>query len=95
MKALTGRLVVKEISTERKTSSGLIVGDVKQKRYHKCEVISCGGDFDTYKKGKMIKAPCKDGDIIYIKKQTGQPTYLNDVKCWLITFEDVLAVKEC
>lgn len=93
MKALTGRLIVRDLSTEHETASGIIIGDSKNKRFNKAEAISVGACFDNWK-GKIIKPPCKDGDIVYIKKQSNYPVLIDDDRCWMITFEDVLAVKE-
>lgn len=91
MKALSGRLIVKEINNERTTSSGLIIGDSQADRFLKVEVISCGKDYDNGK--RMIKAPCKDGDKVYIRRPTKQGEHIDGAVLYFITFQDVLAVE--
>ena len=94
IQALSGRLIVEVIKQDTRLESGLYLPENK-KEYFRTQgrVVSCGADY-LRSDGKVIKAPCKDGDVIHIRKNSDKPKKINGKLCLLLTFEDVLGVEQ-
>ena len=84
MKTLNNYIVVKKITEEIKSSSGLIVSssDMQEMRYFKGEVVMDNGDYTKVKKG----------DQLYYDKVAGQPFRLNGEPCTIIRTSDIVMV---
>ena len=92
IKSIPGKLLVKVLSEEKTTESGLIVPKSEHDRHSKCEAVAVGKVY-TRPNGHLVKPPCQDGDEVYIRKPSRQPDFkIEGNKYYSIPFIEVLAV---
>ncbi len=84
MQAINKYIVIKKVSEEYKTKSGLLLSndDVSSLRYHKAKVINPGTNVHTVKKN----------DVIYFDKAAGHSMIIDDDTYTIIEERDVVIV---
>ncbi len=88
---LQDRIVIKPLSAETKTSSGIIIPDSAQEKPVEGEVISVGNG-RTLKDGKLVKPELKTGDKVLYSKYSGNEIKLDGVDHLILREADILAV---
>ena len=88
---LQDRIVIKPLTAETKTSSGIIIPDSAQEKPVEGEVIAVGNG-RTLKDGKLIKPELKAGDKVLYSKYTGNEIKLDGVDHLILRESDILAV---
>lgn len=85
MHTLNNYIVVKKLSEEIKSKSGLVMSDsdLTDMRYYKGEVVMDNADYDKVKKG----------DILYYDKVAGQPFRHEGEPCTIIRVSDIVMVE--
>lgn len=86
MNTLNNYIVVKKISEEIKSKSGLTISDsdMTDMRYYKGVVMLDNEDYDKVKKG----------DTLYYDKAQGNPFRLNGESCTIIRTVDIVMVEK-
>ena len=92
LKPLFDRVLVKEISQERTTTSGIVLPSTSQERPQIGEVVAIG-DGTTYegKEGKMLVSI---GQQVMYNKYTGSEVKLNGKDYLLLKQTDIMAILE-
>lgn len=93
IKALSGRIIAEIPPIETRLDSGLYLPDNKKDIPLRVRVISCGSDY-LRRDNIVIKAPCKDGDIIHLSNKYRRPVNFGGKNCFFLTFEEVVGVEE-
>ena len=88
---LQDRIVIKPLTAETKTSSGIIIPDSAQEKPVEGEVIAVGNG-RILKDGKLAKPELKAGDKVLYSKYTGNEIKLDGVDHLILRESDVLAV---
>jgi len=92
LKPLGGRVLVKPLKSEAKSSGGIILPDTAQKKPQEGEVIAIGSGkvSDT---GEVIPIPVAVGDIVVYPEYGGTEVKIGEVEYLLIDCESLLAVR--
>ena len=92
LKPLADRVVIKLVSAEEKTKSGLILTASAQEKPQIAEVVAVGpgGLVD----GKEVVMTLKEGDKVITGKYTGTEVKLDGVDYTIVSQSDILAVVE-
>ena len=93
LKPLADRLVVKVVSGEEKTKSGLYLPDTAQEKPQEGEVIAIGNG-RVLDNGQKMPLEVKVGDRIIFSKYSGTEIKLDGEKFVIFSERDVLAVIE-
>jgi chaperonin GroES len=93
LKPLADRLVVKVVSGEEKTKSGLYLPDTAQEKPQEGEVIAVGNG-RVLDNGQKMPLEVKVGDRIIFSKYSGTEIKLDGEKFVIFSERDVLAVIE-
>ena len=93
LKPLAARLVVKVVSGEEKTKSGLYLPDTAQEKPQEGEVIAVGNG-RVLDNGQKMPLEVKVGDRIIFSKYSGTEIKLDGEKFVIFSERDVLAVIE-
>ena len=93
LKPLADRLVVKVVSGEEKTKSGLYLPDTAQEKPQEGEVIAVGNG-RLLDNGQKMPLEVKVGDRIIFSKYSGTEIKLDGEKFVIFSERDVLAVIE-
>lgn len=91
LRPLHDRVIVKRLSSETKTASGLVIPDNAAEKPDQGEVIAVGpGKRDD--SGKIINPDVKVGDRVLFGKYAGQTVKMNDEELLVMREEDIMAV---
>lgn len=90
-KPIGNRILVEMLPVEDVSSGGIIIPEMAQKRSSKAVVKIVAGGPKT-KKGKVLPAEVKAGDIVHINTYAGTDLVLDGRKVKLIDHNDVLAL---
>ena len=93
LKPLADRLVVKVVSGEERTKSGLYLPDTAQEKPQEGEVIAVGNG-RVLDNGQKMPLEVKVGDRIIFSKYAGTEIKLDGEKFVIFSERDVLAVIE-
>lgn len=88
---LQDRIVIKPLTAETKTSSGIIIPDSAQEKPVEGEVIAVGNG-RILNDGKLSKPELKAGDKVLYSKYTGSEIKLDGVDHLILRESDILAV---
>jgi chaperonin GroES len=90
---LHGRVVVRRIDAEEKTSGGIIIPDTAKEKPQQGEVIAVGpgGRDET---GKLIPIDLKVGDHVLFGKWSGTEVKLEGVEYLIMKESDIMGVLE-
>ena len=91
LKPLADRIVVKVVSGEEKTKSGLYLPDTAQEKPQEGEVIAVGTG-RILDNGQKLPLEVKVGDHIVFRKYSGTEIKLDGEKLVIFSERDVLAV---
>jgi chaperonin GroES len=90
---LYDRVLIKRVTAEQKTSSGLIIPDSAKEKPLEAKVVAVGAGRRT-KDGEIRPMSLKAGDIVLFGKYTGDEVKLEGEEHVILREEDVLAVVE-
>ncbi|MBC7658406.1 MAG: co-chaperone GroES [Chitinophagaceae bacterium] len=88
---LQDRILIKPLTAETKTTSGIIIPDSAQEKPVEGEVIIIGNG-RVLKDGKLVKSELKAGDKVLYSKYTGNEIKLDGVDHLVLRESDILAV---
>lgn len=89
LKPLGDRVIVKPLTQEEVTKSGIVLPDtVEKEKKEQGEVVSVGAG------EKILKLGLKEGDVVLFGKYSGEDVEVNDQEYKVLKDEDVLAVIE-
>ena len=91
VRPLQDRIVIKPMSSETKTASGIIIPDNAQEKPVEGEVIGVGNG-RVLKDGKVVKPELKIGDRVLYSKYAGNEIKINGVDHLIMREDDILAV---
>lgn len=95
IKPTRGKLLAEPITGDYESASGLVVvRDIKKGRPpEKAKIIARGGPFyDKKRRVQVYRAAV--GDMVYIKRQAGQPIYLNGKEFLVLKNEEIVGVEK-
>ena len=92
LKPLGGRVLVKALKSEAKSSGGIILPDSAQKKPQEGEVIAIG-EGKMSDAGDLIPVPVAVGDIVVYPEYGGTEVKVGDVEYLLIDCDSLLAVR--
>lgn len=91
LRPLHDRVIIKRLSSETKTASGLVIPDNAAEKPDQGEVIAVGpGKRDD--SGKVIPMDVKIGDRVLFGKYAGQTVKMNDEELMVMREEDIMAI---
>ena len=93
LKPLADRIVVKVVSGEEKTKSGLYLPDTAQEKPQEGEVIAVGTG-RILDNGQKLPLEVKVGDHIVFSKYSGTEIKLDDEEYVVVRQNDILCVVE-
>lgn len=91
LRPLADHIVVKVVSTEEKTKSGLYLPDTAQEKPQEGEVVAVGTG-KVLENGQKLPLEVKVGDRIIFSKYSGSEIKIDDEKFVIFSERDVLAV---
>jgi chaperonin GroES len=92
VKPVGSRLIVKALSQEEKTQSGIILPDSAKEKPQRGEVLAVGGG-KVLDNGQLEKTDIKVGDTIYYTKYGPTELKVDGQELLVIDFGDVLAIE--
>jgi chaperonin GroES len=92
LKPLSGRVLVKPLKSEAKSSGGILLPDTAQKRPQEGKVVAVG-EGKVLDNGQVEPVPVKVGDIVIYPEYGGTEVKLNDEEYLLIDSDSLLAVR--
>jgi len=93
LKPLSDRLLVKPVTMEEKTESGIIVPDTAREKPMRGEVIAVGPGKMT-EDGKTLPMHVKVGDVVMYGKYSGTEFKMDKQEYLILNESDVLAIIE-
>jgi chaperonin GroES len=91
LRPLHDRVIIKRLSSETKTASGLVIPDNAAEKPDQGEVIAVGpGKRDD--SGKVMPLDVKVGDRVLFGKYAGQTVKMNDEELMVMREEDIMAI---
>ena len=90
LRPLADRIVIKPISKELKTKSGILLPESSQEKSNEAEVVAVGPG--KYVDGKLVAPEVKAGDTVLYKESWGRKVKLDDVEYEVVDADDILAV---
>lgn len=91
---ISDHIVVKPVSAEEKSASGIIIPDtVSKERPERGEVISVGPGRQL-DNGSVSRMDVKSGQIVLFKKYAPDEVKINGEEFLIIKMEDVMAIVE-
>ena len=89
---LNDRVVLKQLSAEETTKSGIVLPGQAKEKPQQAEVIAVGpgGLVD----GKEVKMEVKEGDKVIYSKYSGTEVEVDDEKYVIVRQSDILAIVE-
>ncbi len=91
VRPLQDRVVIKPLTAETKTASGIIIPDNAQEKPVEGQVIGVGNG-RVLKDGSVIKPDVKVGDRVLYSKYAGNEIKIDGVDHLIMREEDILAV---
>ncbi len=91
VRPLQDRVVIKPLTAETKTASGIIIPDNAQEKPVEGQGI-CVGNGRVLKDGSVIKPDVKVGDRVLYSKYAGNEIKIDGVDHLIMREEDILAV---
>ncbi|NLC68085.1 MAG: co-chaperone GroES [Clostridiaceae bacterium] len=91
IKPMGSRVLLKEIETEEKTKSGIVLPSSAKEKPYIAEVIEVGPG-EAIEDGKEIKIEVKKGDKVLFSKYSGTEVKLDDEKYLIVKYDDILAI---
>jgi chaperonin GroES len=93
LKPLGDRVVIRPISREQTTKSGIVLPDTAKEKPQEGEVLAAGGGRlnDT---GERVAMDVKVGDKVLFAKYSGTEFKLEDEELLVISERDILAIVE-
>ena len=91
VRPLQDRVVIKPLTAETKTASGIIIPDNAQEKPVEGQVIGVGNG-RVLKDGSVVKPDVKVGDRVLISKYAGNEIKIDGVDHLIMREEDILAV---
>jgi chaperonin GroES len=91
VRPLQDRVVIKPLTAETKTASGIIIPDNAQEKPVEGEVIGVGNG-RVLKDGSVVKPELKVGDRVLYSKYAGNEIKINGLDHLIMREEDILAV---
>ena len=92
LKPLSGRVLVKPLKSEAKSSGGILLPDTAQKRPQEGKVVAVG-EGKVLDNGQVEAIPVKVGDIVIYPEYGGTEVKLDDEEYLLIDSDSLLAVR--
>ena len=92
VKPLGQRVLVKPLSTEEKTKSGIYLPESAKEKPEEGEVIAVGEG--KYSEGKLVPLSVKKGDKILFSKYSPDEIKVEGKELLMVKEEDILAVIE-
>lgn len=94
LKPISDHLVVKPVSAEEKSASGIIIPDtVSKERPERGEVISVGPGREL-ENGQRSKMDIQPGQVVLFKKYAPDEVKIGGEEFLIIRMEDVMAIVE-
>lgn len=94
IKPLTDRVVIKPISVEEKTDSGIVIPETAEKERPEQGKIVEVGPGRVLENGKIQPPNIKKGDIVLFTKYGPNEVKINNVEYLIAKEEDILAILE-
>ncbi|CAM3911861.1 MULTISPECIES: co-chaperone GroES [Alicyclobacillus] len=92
VKPLADRVVVRPLSREEKTASGIVLPDTAKEKPQEGEVIAVGpGRFED---GKRVELEVKVGDRVIYSKYAGTEVKIDNDELLILRESDILAIVE-
>jgi chaperonin GroES len=91
VRPLQDRVVIKPLTAETKTASGIIIPDNAQEKPVEGQVIGVGNG-RVLKDGSVVKPDVKVGDRVLYSKYAGNEIKIDGVDHLIMREEDILAV---
>ena len=92
MKPLGDRIVLKQVETEEKTKSGIILPDSAKEKSQEALVVAVGPGKDV--DGKLTPMQVKEGDKVIYSEYAGTEVELDDKKYIIVGQDDIIAIVE-
>jgi len=87
-----GYVLIEPDEAPKKTVSGIVLPESHDEKPQQGRVLTVGADeIMEGGKGKRV-APCKKGDVVIYKKWGGNEVKVEGKECYLLKFEDILAL---
>lgn len=94
IKPLADRVVIKPISVEEKTDSGIVIPETAEKERPEQGKIVAVGPGRVLENGKIQPPSVKKGDIVLFTKYGPNEVKVNNVEYLIAKEEDILAILE-
>ncbi|HET9236487.1 MAG TPA: co-chaperone GroES [Oligoflexus sp.] len=91
VRPLQDRVVIKPLTAETKTASGIIIPDNAQEKPVEGQVIGVGNG-RVLKDGSVVKPDVKVGDRVLYSKYAGNEIKIDGVDHLIMREEDILAI---
>jgi len=92
LKPLSGRVLVKPLKSEAKSTGGILLPDTAQKRPQEGKVVAVG-EGKVLDNGQVEPVPVKVGDVVIYPEYGGTEVKLDDEEYLLIDSDALLAVR--
>ena len=92
LKPLGGRVLVKPLESEAKSTGGILLPDTARKKPQEGKVVAVG-DGKVLDTGKVEPIPVKVGDVVIYPEYGGTEVKFDDVEYLLIDCDSLLAVR--
>ena len=92
MKPLGDRIVLKQVETEEKTKSGIILPDSAKEKSQEALVVAVGPGKAV--DGKLTPMQVKEGDKVIYSEYAGTEVELDDKKYIIVGQDDIIAIVE-
>ena len=90
MKPLGDRIVLKQVETEEKTKSGIILPDSAKEKSQEALVVAVGPGKAV--DGKLTPMQVKEGDKVIYSEYAGTEVELDDEKYIIVGQDDIIAI---
>lgn len=92
MKPLGDRIVLKQVETEEKTKSGIILPDSAKEKSQEALVVAVGPGKAV--DGKLTPMQVREGDKVIYSEYAGTEVELDDEKYIIVGQDDIIAIVE-
>ena len=92
MKPLGDRIVLKQVETEEKTKSGIILPDSAKEKSQEALVVAVGPGKAV--DGKLTPMQVKEGDKVIYSKYAGTDVKMEEEEYVIVGQDDIIAVVE-
>ena len=92
MKPLGDRIVLKQVETEEKTKSGIILPDSAKEKSQEALVVAVGPGKAV--DGRLTPMQVKEGDKVIYSEYAGTEVELDDEKYIIVGQDDIIAIVE-